>query len=197
LAAFVLKKSQGCSAGGPGSFAEYLITPADFVVHIPDSWSFEDASQLGMAPLTALQALYESLSGLPTPSAPTTDSTPILIYGASSSVGIFATQFAKLAGMRVFATASRNNFDMVKAFGADEVYDYKDSDVSSQIKKASNGQLKLAVDCISQAQSPQIVANALSDDGGHVAAVLPYDSVRTGVPVKFSLIYEWIGRVTI
>ncbi|KAH9967149.1 chaperonin 10-like protein [Russula dissimulans] len=49
-----------------GAFAEYLVTLADFVVHVPDTWSFEDAAQLGIAPLTALRVLYEMLE-LPEP----------------------------------------------------------------------------------------------------------------------------------
>ncbi|KAH9074736.1 hypothetical protein EDB83DRAFT_2218647 [Lactarius deliciosus] len=37
-----------------GTSAEYLVASVDFVVHVPNAWSFEDASQLGVVPLTAL-----------------------------------------------------------------------------------------------------------------------------------------------
>ncbi|KAI0322793.1 dehydrogenase [Amylostereum chailletii] len=179
-----------------GSFAEYLTTAGDFVVHVPDDWTYEDASQLGLAPYTALQALYESLDGLPLPlsTEAKANTEPLLVYGGSSSVGLFAIQFAKLAGFQVIATCSKKNFDTVQSFGADEVFDHNDPYMVKRIKEATNGQLKLAVDCISQASTPQLVSDSLSDAGGHIASLLPYDSPREGVKVNFNLIYEWIGE---
>ncbi|KAI0034464.1 chaperonin 10-like protein [Vararia minispora EC-137] len=188
VAGFVL------GADGPGTFAEYVAVPAHFIVPIPQSWSFEDASQLGLTPFTALQALYESIVGLPLPTNPTTDAIPILIYGASTSVGIFAVQFAKLAGLRVIATASRANFGLVKSIGADEIFDYKDPEMARQIKDTTRGRLEFAVDCIANEQTLRLVSDALSDDGGQVAAVLPGVSTRANVKVTFNLIYEWIGK---
>jgi NADPH:quinone reductase-like Zn-dependent oxidoreductase len=186
----------GCTVDGPGTFAEYVVVPAHFVVPIPESWSFEDASQLGLTPFTALQALYESLQGLPTPEAPTADATPILIYGGSTSVGLFAIQFAKLSGMHVVTTASPANFALVKSFGADEVFDYKNPEVSKQIRDATQGKLKYAVDCVSTEATVRIVVDALSEEGGDVGVVLQVGSPQKNVKATFSLVYEWIGKVS-
>lgn len=174
-----------------GAFSEYFVTRADFVVPIPESWSFEEAAQLGICPYTALQALYESLEGLPTPDCPTTDNEPILIYGASTAVGLFAMQFAKLAGLRVLATASPANFELVKKFGADDVFDYRDPGVVKEIKNATGGKLTTAVDCVATEQTISLVIGAISEEGGQVATVLPVESTRENVRVKFSLIFEW------
>jgi hypothetical protein len=47
--------------------SEYVVVRAELeVVPIPDGWSFEEAAQLGVAPLTALQCLHETLE-LPLP----------------------------------------------------------------------------------------------------------------------------------
>lgn len=40
-----------------------------------------------------------------------------------SSVGLNAVQFAKLGGYHVIGTSSPKNFDTVKSYGADVVYD--------------------------------------------------------------------------
>lgn len=52
------------------------------------------------------------------------DSEAIIIYGASSSVGIYATQLAKLAGYFVAGVAGSSS-DYAKSLGADAVVDYR------------------------------------------------------------------------
>lgn len=55
--------------------------------------------------MTAALGLFERL-GLPTPDAPSTASppTPVLIWGASSAVGIYAVQLAKVRPIYFFAS---------------------------------------------------------------------------------------------
>jgi NADPH:quinone reductase-like Zn-dependent oxidoreductase len=48
----------------------------------------------------------------------------VLIYGASSTTGIIAVQFAKSLGARVTAICSTSNIKMVKSLGADTAIDY-------------------------------------------------------------------------
>ncbi|TFY76299.1 hypothetical protein EWM64_g7715 [Hericium alpestre] len=133
-----------------GSFSEYLVAPAEVTVHLPDSWSFEDGAQIGVAPFTAAQTLWETFDDLPNPLEPATTPIPILVYGASSSVGQYVVQFAKLSGLKVFATASPKNHALVKSLGADEVFDYHDPEVGAKIKAATGGKLTHAVDCIAE-----------------------------------------------
>ncbi|KAI0040741.1 GroES-like protein [Auriscalpium vulgare] len=183
------------AAGAHGAFAEYLVASAQYAtIPIPNGWSFEDAAQIGVAAFTTVQAMTESLTDLPTPLAPATTPTPLLVYGGSSSVGFYTIQWAKLAGLHVIATASKHNHDILKRYGADEVYDYRDPDVGAKIRAATQGRLRHAVDTISEAQSPRIVSEALSEEGGTVAQILRYDSPRPGVEVKFSLAYYFLGQ---
>ena len=49
------------------------------------------------------------------------------IYGGSSSVGQYAIQLAKLSGYKVATVASPHNFELVKNFGADVVFDVSGS----------------------------------------------------------------------
>ncbi|KAI0247524.1 zinc-binding oxidoreductase ToxD [Lactifluus subvellereus] len=177
----------GVIVSANGTFSEYLVADAELgTVPIPDSWSFEEAAQLGVAPLTALQCLHESL-GLPSPFE--TRSGPrrsVLIWGGASSVGQYAIQFAKLGGFHVITTASPKNFDLVRGLGADEVFDYRDENVVEKIRAATGNALDIAVDTVSEGNTPGQVTGAIGDKGGKVATILPYESPRPDVNVIFS-----------
>ena len=185
------------AAGVPnGTYAEYVVSGAQLgVVHVPDTWSFEEAAQLGIAPLTALQCLHQTLE-LPSPfdgkPSPQRD---ILIWGGSSSVGQYAIQIAHLYGLRVFTTASPKNFELVKGLGADEVFDYRDAEVVEKVRAATGNALDIAIDCVSEGKTTEQVPAALGDKGGKVAIILPYQSPRPDVSVTFTLAYELIQPV--
>jgi NADPH:quinone reductase-like Zn-dependent oxidoreductase len=178
-----------------GAYAEYVVTESERgIIPIPESWSFEQAAQLGVAPFTALQCLHETLE-LPSPfDARSGPQRPILIWGGASSVGQYAIQFAKLGGFRVITTASPKNFDLVKGLGADEVFDYRDESVVEKIRAATDNGLDIAVDTISEGKTPVHVAGAIGDKGGRVAIILPYESPRSDVKVKFSMTPELLKR---
>ncbi|KAA1477014.1 GroES-like protein [Dentipellis sp. KUC8613] len=176
-----------------GSCAQYVLAEAAPTVHLPENWSFEDGSQLGVGPFTAAQLLWEAQQ-LPTPIQPATAPFPLLISGGASSVGQFAIQFAKLSGLQVFATASPKHFDLVKSLGADEVFDYHDPEVAKKIKAATGGKLKHAVDAISENGTPAIVAAALSDEGGVISVTLPYPETRAGVTAIPICAYNMLGK---
>jgi NADPH:quinone reductase-like Zn-dependent oxidoreductase len=169
-------------------------------VPIPIGWSFEEAAQLGVAPLTALQCLHESLE-LPSPFEDRSITMPqgaqrtLLIWGGASAVGQYAIQFAKLGGLRVLTTASSKNFDLVKGLGADEVFDYRDEGVVENIRAASDNALNIAIDTISEGKTPEQVTEAIGDKGGKVAIILRYESPRPAVKVTFSMLTDLLRRV--
>ena len=182
-----------------GAFSEYVVADAELqVVPIPGGWSFEEAAQLGVAPLTALQCLHETLE-LPSPfEAESTAEQPqrtIVIWGGASAVGQYAIQFAKLGGLRVVTTASSKNFDLVKGLGADEVFDYRDEDVVEKIRGATGNVLDIAFDAISEGKTPAQITGAIGDQGGKVAIVLPYESPRPTAKVTFSMLSDLLRRV--
>lgn len=181
--------------GGPiGSFSEYLVVPATLVLSVPDSMTFEVAAQVGAACYTTCQALYQTLN-LPTPLNPTTVPMPILIWSGTSAVGQYTIQFAKLAGLRVISTASRKNIDLVKSLGADDVFDYADPETPAEIFAATEGNLRMAVDCISEGLTPDQVADSLSKEGGTIATLLSYESRRKNVNVVFNVTNTVHGKV--
>ncbi|KZV68026.1 GroES-like protein [Peniophora sp. CONT] len=156
-----------------GAYAEYVVAKANFLIRLPESWTFEQGAQLGIAFCTASQTLYES-QDLPTPLAVMSENIPLLVYGASSAVGLYVVQIAKAAGLKIFALCSPKNFELVKSYGADEVFDYRDNEVGEKIKAASDGEIQAAVDAISEHGSVKIIVSALSSDGGKISNILPY-----------------------
>jgi NADPH:quinone reductase-like Zn-dependent oxidoreductase len=142
-----------------------------------------------------LQCLHETL-GLPSPfDARSGPQRSILIWGGASSVGQYAIQFAKLGGFRVITTASPKNFNLVKDLGADEVFEYGDENVVEKIRAYTGNALEIAFDTISEGQTPKQVTGAIGDKGGRVAIILPYESPRPDVEVKFSRVTTLLTRV--
>ncbi|KAJ7628925.1 chaperonin 10-like protein [Roridomyces roridus] len=190
----------GCVHGGispNGAFAEYVAVDAALLIPIPNTMSFEHAAQLGVACFTTCQALYQTLH-LPAPLAPSSEQPgePILIWSGTSATGQYAVQFAKLGGLRVLSTASPRHFDLVRALGADAVFDYADSYSPRRICAEAGGKLRYAVDCISEGMTLTQVSMSLGKEGGTIATLLPYESRRRDAPVEtiFVLAYSMFGK---
>ncbi len=94
-----------------GAWAELAAVRTDLLAELPDAVSFEQASTLPVAGLTALRALEVGGFVL---------GKRLLVTGASGGVGRFAIQLAKLAGAHVTAVARRTGG--LAELGADEVY---------------------------------------------------------------------------
>lgn len=61
--------------------------------------------------------------GLNLPNSPSKDGEPILVWGGSTSVGLYALQLLKASGYTPISVSSPKNFDLVKKFGAAAVFD--------------------------------------------------------------------------
>jgi NADPH:quinone reductase-like Zn-dependent oxidoreductase len=101
---------------GNGSYAEYLAAKASQFALKPKHISFNEASAVPLATVTAWSGIFE-LGKLQSGQR-------ILIHGAAGGVGSLALQFAKCKGAYVIGTASAHNHDFLKGLGADEVIDY-------------------------------------------------------------------------
>ena len=62
LYSFDLSLKMAPASSGKGAYVEYAITESECaIVPTPESWSFEQGAQFGIAPFTALQCLHETL----------------------------------------------------------------------------------------------------------------------------------------
>ena len=96
-----------------GAWAELAAVPTDSVAVLPEGVSFEEASTLPVAGLTALYALEEGGNLL---------GRSVLVTGASGGAGQFALQLAREAGARVVALVRRDEHErLVEEAGAHEV----------------------------------------------------------------------------
>jgi NADPH:quinone reductase-like Zn-dependent oxidoreductase len=169
----------------PGAFAEYLVVPYDLVWLVPESMSLEDASAISMCGLTAAQGLFTRLD-LPAPfgseprSRPAPEPVTVFIYGASTSLGLYAAQLvrasARASGQRIrlvgAASGSKHELLRQEPYSYDALVDYRDSSWPDKVRAAALGGngVQYALDCISEGETVAGVHATFADDvegGGH------------------------------
>jgi NADPH:quinone reductase-like Zn-dependent oxidoreductase len=104
--------------GRDGAYAEYV--SAKTFAHKPTNVSFEEAGCVGIAGLTALQAVRDHGELRP--------GERVLVNGASGGVGTMTVQIAKSLGGQVTAVCSTRNVERMRELGADRVLDYTQED---------------------------------------------------------------------
>ncbi|KAF8579984.1 GroES-like protein [Ramaria rubella] len=191
---------QGGHWNDRGAFAEYLKTDSDLVWVVPEGTvSHEEAATMGCGLWTAAQALYHPTRlGLTEPPAKSTSNTWVFIYGGSTSVGQFAIQLAHLSGYKVATVASPRNHALVKALGADAVFDYKSPDVVAQLKSATHDSLHVALDTYATGETQTLSVNAFGPGPGKLVVIQNVDpeaqKVREDIVVQNTLLYTALGR---
>lgn len=125
---------------GDGTFAEYIVLPAENVERLPEHLTWAEAGVLSLAALTAYRALF-------TRGRLTADQT-VFIPGIGGGVATFLLQFAKVIGAHVIVT-SRSAEKRARALelGADQAID-SDRDWHEQI---GGNQVDLVIESIGAA----------------------------------------------
>jgi NADPH:quinone reductase len=95
-----------------GGYATEVVVPASSVVPKPSTLSFEKASGLMLAGVTAVHALEAVRIGA---------GDTIVVHGGSGGVGLMAVQLAVNAGARVIATARPSSHAHLRQLGAEPV----------------------------------------------------------------------------
>ena len=95
-----------------GGYAEYAVVPADNIVPIPDSVSYEDAIACSIAGLTAYHGI-KTVGELK-------EGQSFFIWGGAGGLGTLAIQIAKHLGATVYATAnSEEKLKIMRELGVD------------------------------------------------------------------------------
>lgn len=114
-----------------GTNAEFHLVDERIVGRRPPSLSHAEAAALPLTTITAYEAFFDRL-GIDRDGADSGQS--ILIIGAGGGVGSIGIQLAKLAGLKVIATASRPETSAwVQELGADHVVNHRE-DMVAQIR---------------------------------------------------------------
>ena len=176
-----------------GGFAEKIRARSGLTMMIPDGMSFEEASTMGVAIATCGQGLYQQMQ-LATPSNPTKNGEFLFIYGGSSAMGTMGIRLGQLSGYRVITTCSPNNFDLVKSYGAETAFNYKDPEAVEQIQKYTNNDLRLIWDTIALQTTAEFCSKILAK-GGRYGKILNVDMPdRPDVKQTYSLGYTAAGE---
>ncbi|WP_437925915.1 zinc-binding alcohol dehydrogenase family protein [Sorangium sp. So ce291] len=106
-----------------GSNAEVHLVDERIAARMPQSLGFADAAALPLTALTAWEGLFERL-GVDRDGRDA--GRTVLVIGGAGGVGSMVVQLAKVAGLRVVATASRKESQAwASALGADLVVDHR------------------------------------------------------------------------
>lgn len=161
-----------------GGFAEFAIAWQHTTFHIPQSTSFEEASTIPLASMTAALGLYSSL-GLPQPWTPAKEPTPIVLYGAASAVGSYAIQLAKRSNIHPLICVAGRSIahveQLIDKSRGDTIIDYRDGDavVVEKIKTAlGHKRLLHALDSVSEKGSYRNLGQVVAP-GGTITTLLP------------------------
>ncbi len=163
-----------------GAFGQYVtIGETAGVARMPSGVSFEEASTLGVAATTALQALRDHAHVQP--------GERVLINGASGGVGTFAVQLAKSMGAHVTGVASTRNQELMRSLGADATLDYTQVDFTQ-----AGARYHVIIDLVGN-HAPSALRRVLERDGRAVLVGGPELDPYLGPvrPMVAFTVYDW------
>lgn len=153
-----------------GCFAEYVVVKEAGAL-LRESVPAREASAYGVAYITA----YESL--VMTGDIAKHGGKSIYIAGAAGGVGHFATQIAKLHGVKVIGSAGKAaSLDLLRKLHVDHIIDYSKQDVVGEIMRLTGGKGADLVYDSTYTQSSYDVSTAVVASGG--------DYIRLGTPLQ-------------
>jgi NADPH:quinone reductase-like Zn-dependent oxidoreductase len=131
--------------GVDGGNCELIAARHDYVIPIPDSLSFEEASAVPLVGLTAWHMMVTRAQIRPGQN--------VLVLGANSGVGMAAIQIGKLFNARVIATAGDDHkMQRARELGADEVINHYTQKISDEVKRITNKEMcDIVVEHVGQA----------------------------------------------
>jgi NADPH:quinone reductase-like Zn-dependent oxidoreductase len=122
---------------GHGGYAEYITLAKDRLVPVPSSLEAAEAVTLILNYATAYQMLHRV--------AKVKSGQRILVIGASGGVGISLLELGRLAGLKMYGTASASKQSLLTSFGATPV-DYHNPDWAEFIRQVEPGGLDFVFD---------------------------------------------------
>ncbi|KAF9101432.1 hypothetical protein BGX27_011486 [Mortierella sp. AM989] len=171
-----------------GGLSEYTLVDESLLTKKPERWSFEQAAAWPLAACTVWQALVIR-GGIK-------KGDKVLINGASGGTGTVGVQLAKALGAYVVGVCSTANVQLVKDLGADEVVDYKTTDVT---EKYTNQDFNIVFDTVGSAAEIWAKRNTiLKPNGnliriaGHEDAFAPLNLLTEGIDIGSKKLYSFL-----
>jgi NADPH2:quinone reductase len=125
--------SDGLGLSRDGLLAERAAAPADLGIPLPDAVSDEIATSCGIAGMAGWMSVAWR--------APVRNDDCVLVLGATGTVGLVATQAAKLLGAKRVVAVGRNPERLKRAaeLGADATVSLEEDDLVTAFKEAAGG----------------------------------------------------------
>ncbi|KAJ5704319.1 chaperonin 10-like protein [Penicillium majusculum] len=195
---------------------EYVVVPYDLIWNVPDCLSLETASAVSMCGLTAAQGVFARL-GLPCPFASTSGFLPFpyrdtaspinfLIYGSSTSLGLYAAQLVRLSSItssraiRLIGVAGASNHRLLgqPPYNYDVLVDYHDLDWPDKVWEATgNDGVQYALDCISEGDTVENVHSTLGSEDKLAVFRTPsgggYNVSKLRIKPIYGAVWEGLG----
>ena len=158
-----------------GTFAEYVKINAHLVHEKPIHLTSEAAAALPLAGLTAWRALMGR--------AKAKSGESVLVTGLGGGVALFAAQFAKANGCKVYVSSGTNEkLETARQFGFDGFINYKTQDWHKAVAKESGG-FDVIVDGAGGGDFSKLID--LAKPAGRIAIYgATAGNLNTGVPAK-------------
>jgi NADPH:quinone reductase-like Zn-dependent oxidoreductase len=122
----VTKRKPGDSVAAltmTGGYSRYIVLPESELVAVPAGLDPAEAVSLVLNYTTAYQLIHRI--------AKLCQGESVLIHGAAGGVGTAALQLGKLAGLKMYGTASKSKHDLVAALGGIPI-DYRNEDFTKR-----------------------------------------------------------------
>lgn len=176
-----------------GCNAEFQLVEESLVGPAPASLSNEEAAALPLTTLTAWEALFDRL-GLDFDGADA--GAPLLILNGAGGVGSAAIQLAKLAGLKVIATASRpETIAWCEELGADAVINHHQP-LRPQLEALGYSEIPYIANFVDTDGYWEQMGDLVAPQGKIVLIVEPKTALRIGDPFKLksvTICWELMG----
>jgi NADPH:quinone reductase-like Zn-dependent oxidoreductase len=157
-----------------GGYAEHVAVPEKNVIRLPSALKDEAAATLAVSYLTAWNMLQTNGASR---------KKKILVYGASSGVGMATIQLAKALGATVITTVSGNSkHDFAKKLGAHYIIDRTRQDIADEVKKIVPAGVDIVIDHVGAATWATSIASL--GQGGRMAVCGMTSGNEATVPVR-------------
>lgn len=116
-----------------GGHADVVCVPADALVMLPDTVSFETAAALPVNYLTAYHMVTRSAWLRPGDS--------VVVHMAAGGVGLALLNLCRrIGGITLFGTSSASKHGVLREHGCAHPIDYRTADYAAEVKRLTNGQ---------------------------------------------------------
>lgn len=188
-----------------GAYAEYAITPEHTTLKILDTLSFEEASTIPLVSLTAALTLFRR-QGYTAPWEPNAreknQKRPLLVYGATTSLGTYAIKLAKLAKIGPIIAIGGGNSQYLKRVldpAQDLFLDYRSGmenlkeTIKQLVAKRPHLRLKHGIDAFSENESWVYISRMLQSGGklSVFSGAKKYD--EGAIQGDVEIIYTFVG----